>query len=185
MKIKFRLAYLAMCYCMIHSQILLANQLDPEFTTRRRILLSMDTLFRPALNSEGFLLIKSSELEILKDQIQAQFNFLEAEVKLTSKFKVDSIQQAPTALGENNGGGISSVQNQEKGFDLLYFVLIGLFLITSSILVFVYYRNVKKVKESQTRLAELENEFSTYKSTMVDRERKLMRELIDARNPEE
>jgi hypothetical protein len=52
------------------------------------------------------------------------------------------------------------------------------------ILAFVYYRNLKKVKESQTRLAELENEFSSYKSTMIDRERKLMRELIDARKPE-
>jgi hypothetical protein len=129
----------------------------------------MDTLFRPALNSEGFLLIKSSELEILKDQIQAQFNFLEAEVKLTSKFKVDSIQQAPTTFIENTGAGISPVQNQEEGgFDPLYFVLIGLFLFTCSILVVVYYRNVKKVKESQTRLAELENEFSNYKYTIVD-----------------
>jgi len=143
----------------------------------------MDTLFRPALNSEGFLLIKSSELEILKKQIQAQFNFLEAEVNRTSKFKVDSIQQAPTALAGNNGGGRSPVQNQEGGFDQLYFVLIGLFLITCSILVVIYYRNLEIVKESQTRLAELDNEFSTYKSTMIDRERKLMRELIDARKP--
>jgi len=145
----------------------------------------MDTLFKPALNSEGFLVIKSSELEILKNQIQAQFNFLEAEVNRTSKFKVDSIQQAPTALAENNVEGISLVQNHKEGFDQLYFVLIGLFLITCSILIFVYYRNLKKVKESQIRLEELENEFSTYKSTMVDRERKLMRKLIDARNPEE
>jgi hypothetical protein len=169
---------------MIHSQVL-ANQLDPKSTTPRRILLSMDTLFKPALNSEGFLLIKTLELEILKNQIQAQFNFLEAEVNRTSKFRIDSIQQTPTALAENNGGGISPVQNQEEGFDQPYFVLIGLFLITCSILIFVYYRNLKKVKESQIRLEELENEFSTYKSSMVDRERKLMRKLIDARNSEE
>ena len=50
---------------MIHSQVF-ANQFDPESTKRRNILPSMGTLFRPALNSEGFLLIKSSELEILK-----------------------------------------------------------------------------------------------------------------------
>ncbi len=131
-------------------------------------------------------MIKSSELEILKNQIQAQFNFLEAEVNRTSKFKVDSIQKTPITLVENIGSRrISPVQNQEEGgFDPLYFVLIDLFLITCSILIFIYYRNLKKVKESQTRLEELENEFSNYKSTMVDRERKLMRELIYTRKLE-
>ncbi|MFT7203788.1 MAG: hypothetical protein ACI8YP_002269, partial [Algoriphagus sp.] len=105
-------------------------QLDPESTTPRRILLSMDTLFRPALNSEGFLLIKSYELEILKKQIQAYFNFLEVEVNRTSKFELDSIQQAPTTFIENTGAGISPVQNQKGGFDPLYLVLVSFFLIT-------------------------------------------------------
>jgi hypothetical protein len=149
----------------------------------------MDTLFVPSTNSEGFLVIKSSEYEKLKKQIKAQFEFLESEVNRSNKLGRDSIQQVSTTLEENTGNSseideLTTIQNQEGAFDQLYPILIGFFLITCSILIFVYFTNLRKVKESQTRLADLENEFSNYKSTMIDRERKLMRDLIDARKPE-
>ena len=112
------------------------------------------------------------------------------EVNRATKAEPDLIQQVPSTLEENTGNSsaveeLMPIQNQEAGFDQLYPILIGFFLITCSILIFVYFTNLKKVKESQTRLADLEDEFSNYKSTMIDRERKLMRDLIDAQNSEE
>jgi preprotein translocase subunit SecG len=78
-------------------------------------------------------------------------------------------KQVPKTISQN---GIS---NQ------LYLVLAGFFLLVSVILAYIYLRNQKKVEEFKNRLIDVENEFSNYKSTMIDRERKLMRELIDAR----
>jgi hypothetical protein len=170
MKIKFWIAYMAVFYTMFLSQVS-ANQMRPENTNPMRIMLAMDTLFKPAPKSEGLLVIETSELEMLRKLIQDQFDFLEAEVNRTSMLGKDSIQQVPRTLEENTEAieEITPVQNQEAGFNQHYLLLIGFFLITCLILGFLYFSNLKKVNESQTRLTELENEFSDYKSTMIDR----------------
>lgn len=186
MKIKFWLVFLAISFTMFEPQVW-AKQISPESTTPRRILLSMDTLFKPASNSDGFLVVKSSDLEILKKQIQEQFDLLESKANETSKLVNDNTPVTPSTQIENtvSSGEVLSIKNQEGGFDQLYVIIIGFFIVSCLILIVVYYSNLKKVKESKIRLADLENEFSDYKSTMIERERKLMRDLIDARNKEE
>jgi len=65
----------------------------------------------------------------------------------------------------------------------VYLILTGFFIVCPAwFWAFVYYRNLKKSKTSpQTLLAELENEFSSYKfHQLIDRSEKLMRTWIDA-----
>jgi len=185
MKVQFWLHLFAVCSLMSYSESY-AQQPNQNVQSLNKILVSMDTLFKPAANSEGFLIIRSQDLDVVKKQILAEVKLMQADVKGGRSLPMDSINQTSASLenvGNQDSKKVSQI-SQDDNSNQVYLILTGFFIVACLILAFVYYRNLKKVKESQTRLAELENEFSSYKSTMIDRERKLMRELIDARKPE-
>jgi preprotein translocase subunit SecG len=179
MKVQFWLHLLAF-YLFMSCSTSFAQQPKQNDQSIERILVFMDTLFSPAANSEGFLIIKLQDLDVLKKQIQLEVKSLQASVADERSLSKDSTTQS-SALLENTRKQVPKTISQNGISNQLYLVLAGFFLLVSVILAYIYFRNQKKVEEFKNRLIDVENEFSNYKSTMIDRERKLMRELIDAR----
>jgi hypothetical protein len=182
MKVQFWLHLLAF-YLFMSCSTSFAQQPKQNDQSIERILVFMDTLFSPAANSEGFLIIKLQDLDVLKKQIRLEVKSLQDDVTDERSLSKDSTTQT-SALLENTRKQVPKTISQisQNGIsNQLYLVLLGFLLLVSVILAYIYFRNQKKVKEFKNRLIDVENEFSNYKSTMIDRERKLMRELIDAR----
>jgi hypothetical protein len=161
-----------------------ANRADQ---TVKKIYVAMDTLFKPAANADGFFVMSSQDLTFLKNQIKVEINSIQLPAPEKISAVNDTISQLPEPI-ENSDYQLpeeefSTFQTAE--FAQVYLILAAFFLFACLVLFFVYAKNLKKVKESEIRVVDLENEFSNYKSSMIDRERKLMRDLIDARKLEE
>jgi hypothetical protein len=151
-----------------------------------------DTIFRSAVNSPGYLVVKKSDWEAYKklwnDSITSQVKRLESE-RVAVRRKLDSLNKAsilPTqALNQQEPSDSSDSVESSDSSAQLNPVLLGillLFLVANGLgLFFFFLRKNKGMKDQNERLNLLENELSDYKTASIQRERKLMRELIDTR----
>jgi hypothetical protein len=151
-----------------------------------------DTIFRSAVNSPGYLVVKKSDWEAYKklwnDSITSQVNRLESE-RVAVQQKLDSLNKASTlptqALHQQEPSDRSDSDESPESSAQLNPVLLAillLFLVANGLgLFFFFLRKNKGMKDQNERMKLLENELSEYKTASIQRERKLMRELIDAR----
>lgn len=152
-----------------------------------------DTIFRSAVNSPGYLVVKKSDWEAYKklwnDSITSHVERLELE-RVAVQRRIDSINKSsilPTqTLNQQEPSDRSdSVESSDRSAQLnpVLLGIILLFLVTNGLgLFFFFLRKNKGMKDQNERLNLLENELSDYKTASIQRERKLMRELIDTRH---
>lgn len=137
----------------------------------------LDTLFQPAINSPDYLVIKKSEWngikELFIESIKAQeTQFMQREI---DRMMVDSTEHVKTSK-------ILPIEKSEAATNnpllLLLIPLIGY----AAFITFKLYAQRERVKLNQDILDQTEKEFQKHKKSSVERERKLMRELIDTKN---
>lgn len=146
-----------------------------------------DTIFRKATNSPGYLVVKKDDWDRLRkiwsDSLRMNNDLLQIE-KTKYLSKLDSIQQIPSPANrseiEKEQTAIDSTSSDSKtlllGLGLLFFVLYG------GIITFRLYSQNSGLKFQSERVDQLEKDFNQHKKNSIDRERKLMRELIDTQN---
>jgi hypothetical protein len=139
------------------------------------------------------LVVKKSEWEAYKrlwnDSITSQIQRLESERGAVQQ-KLDSLNKAtslPTqAINQQVPSDSSDSVESSDSSAQLNPVLLGillLFLVSNGLgLFFFFLRKNKGMQDQNERLNLLENELSDYKTASIQRERKLMRELIDTRH---
>ena len=146
-----------------------------------------DSIFKVAVNSPGYLVVKKSDWEALKkawnDSVNTKLEKLEAQQSAVNR-KMDSLQRIPVPQDQTLDLP-ESPEKSDADFEVGP-VLIGvllLFLLGNGLgLVLFFSRKTKGIKDQNERLKLLENELSEYKTASIQRERKLMRELIDTRH---
>ncbi len=145
------------------------------------VIQSMDTLFQPAANSSGYFIIRNSDLERLKKDITTV---------ISEKLSVQSpqaIERIDTVYIEKEGlqATSSELAGIATDYTWLWIITTIIFMLACVILAFLNSRNRKQTKDSIDRLANLQTDFDRHKMNSIERERKLMRELIDARSGQE
>jgi len=79
----------------------------------------------------------------------------------------------------------SNAATRSSDYSTLWMIAALLFMVISLVLLVIGFKSRRTMKDSLDRLNTLEADFERHKTNSVNRERKLMRELIDARNVEE
>jgi len=146
-----------------------------------------DTIFRQAKNSPGYIVAKKSDWDRLKaiwtDSLSAQQKIIEEERKLM-KTKIDSVQQRSTneepaeVLEQSTDNQAESSNNMV----LIFVPILLLLFIYGAAVTFRLLNHTTNQKSQAEQLVHLESDLLQHKKASIERERRLMRELIDTRN---
>ena len=140
----------------------------------------IDSLFSPAANSSDYLIIRDVDLENLKAEISN--TFLEKSQSQNTAY-VSSAE--PVNLTPANVVSSSfSAEEKSQNYNFLWILATIVLFAVCLILVYLNSKNRLQMIDSIDRLKTLEGDFEQHKKASVDRERKLMRDLIDARSME-
>jgi hypothetical protein len=149
--------------------------------------IASDTIFRKASNSPGYLVVKKADWDRLRkiwsDSLRMNKDLLQAE-KIKYLSKLDSIQQIPPAANlpeiEKEQATVDSTSPDSTtlllGLGLVFFVLYG------AVITFQFISQRSGRKSHVERLELIEEDFNRHKKNSIERERKLLRELIDTQN---
>jgi hypothetical protein len=146
-----------------------------------------DSIFRVATNTPDYLVVKKSDWNqlklILSDSLKKQQEFIDSE-KQSIQTLLDSLKQQ-TQINQPENRIENDSHEAGLGFQInpLAVTIPSVALFIYGIVITLLFFNQKKEQKSQVeRLKNLEIEINNYKKASIDRERKLMRELIDTRN---
>lgn len=144
-----------------------------------------DTIFRQASNSPGYLVVKKADWDRLRkvwtDSLKQNEELLIREQKKYNA-KIDSIEQIvdpakiPDSKPVNNPTNPSDFTIPILGFSL------GLLIIYGAVITIKLLSQKIGLKSQIERLDQLEKDLEQQKRNSIERERKLMRELIDTQN---
>lgn len=144
-----------------------------------------DTIFRQSSNSPGYLVVKKADWDRLRkvwtDSLKQNEELLIREQKKYNA-KIDSIEQIvdpakiPDSKPVNNPTNPSDFTIPILGFSL------GLLIIYGAVITIKLLSQKIGLKSQIERLDQLEKDLEQQKRNSIERERKLMRELIDTQN---
>jgi hypothetical protein len=180
---------LLFAFCLYHRSL---AQSQPK-TETQKFLDSLNMVFAQkfsnASNSNNFKIINDSDLKLLKNNIINKFNQQNQELaSLTNelKYRIDSIQHlkemSELLILENKA--LKQPDPKAYLFNLrldtviyagIIFVLA--LIIGYQLLFFLKYR--KECRESREIYHTIDRDFESYKKNTIERERKLLREIID------
>lgn len=149
-------------------------------------------IFLPASKSQGYYVVESSRLDTFLDVLDDSLSFNTfqlVELKQTIKSKQDSLELFSVKLKEANTL-TSRLKLETENIEIFGFfinkmllVLITLISLTAAIYsIFQFIIKSLEIKPLKTALEDKETEIAELKRISVERERKLMRELIDVKN---
>jgi hypothetical protein len=147
----------------------------------KNIIQSMDTLFRPAANSTNFSVINNSDLEQLKVGINSALASKVNGKVPVSILRVDTVYLESKVSQDSPSNAAAGLSD----YSTLWMIAALLFMVISLVLLVMGFKSRRTMKDSLDRLNTLEADFERHKTNSISRERKLMRDLIDARNVEE
>lgn len=147
----------------------------------KNIIQSMDTLFRAATNSTNFRVISNSDLEQLKARINSALASKVNGKAPVSILRVDTVYLESKVSQESPSNAVAGLSD----YSILWMVAALLLIVISLVLLVMGFKSRRTMKDSLDRLNTLESDFERHKTNSINRERKLMRDLIDARNVEE
>lgn len=146
-----------------------------------------DTIFRKAANSPGYLVVKKTDWDRLRkiwsDSLRMNSDLLQNErTKYLSK--LDSIQQISSAAN------LLKIEKKQTTADSTFLdsttLWLGLglviFILYGGIITFRLYSQNYGLKSQSERVDQLEKDLNQNKKNSIERERKLLRELIDTQN---
>lgn len=145
-------------------------------------LTAFDTIFRNAVNSPGYVVARKDQINDLKNYLEKerseQIKSLELKQKeltrlqtsMDSVIKIVTVEKPEPVLSKSN---ISSTV-------LIVIVFVLLLLLTALFL--KGFNEKKELKEGRDSYQNLVAEFDLHKKNAIERERKLMRKVIDLQN---
>jgi hypothetical protein len=158
-----------------------------QFALEPKVSPEMDSIFKPASNSTGYLVVKESDLynwiQVWNDSLESNQLLIENE-RLIVQLMIDSLQNG-VLVSRDEMEFTSAKAESSSRFVIItsWFNWVGLFFIFYGLWItirfFTQYRNFKLQIE---QIKELDLLFASHKRSSIERERKLMRELIDTRN---
>lgn len=145
-------------------------------------------------NFQEYKVVKRTNLDQLKSNILDSMRTMRAEVgdlKLLIVSEKDSIKnlnttlaQAETekqeAIAEKDNFSFLGMGIHKAVYSSMMWILVAALAGALAIFSFQYFTSFKKIKKAQKDLAEIQEEFDNHRKNMLDRERKLKRELVDA-----
>jgi hypothetical protein len=164
-------------------------KLSPKFSDNVSIL--FEEMFFPAANSSNHYIVSEKDLNRLKIIVQSQSDSTDVIVKsllenYQSKkdsldYSIKAVDSLNLMLSEKLMVESKSYQSKQASTFGNYFLITILF-ISLIFMIMMYFKLKEKYKYSFEYLIEVEKNFDTHKKTSIERERKLLRELIDLKN---
>ena len=153
-----------------------------------------DYVYSVSNNFQEYKVVKRTNLDQLKSNILDSMRTMRTEVgdlKLLIVNEKDSIKNLNAILATAETEKLAAIAEKDnfsflgmgihKGvYSSMMWVLVAVLAAALAIFSFKYFTSFKKIKKAQKDLAEVQEEFDTHRKNMLDRERKLKRELVDA-----
>ncbi|MDP2039566.1 MAG: hypothetical protein Q8S14_00970 [Algoriphagus sp.] len=155
------------------------------FSTPETSLEVADTIFRRATNSPGYLVVKEADWDRLKkvwkDSFKQKEELLNQEQKKFNA-KVDSLQQIEASTNHQEPSPKSDNNTTNTSDFTIPILALGILIIYGTVTTIKLISQKIGVKTQIERLYQLEKDLELHKRNSIERERKLMRELIDVQN---
>jgi hypothetical protein len=153
-----------------------------------------DYIYNSSNNFQEYKVVKQTNLDRLKSNILDSMRTMRSEVgdlKLLIVSEKDSINNLKTllasaeaekqeAIAEKDNFSFFGIGIQKSVYSSLMWLLVAILGGALAIFTFQYFTSFKKIKKAQKDLMEVQEELENHRKTMLERERKLKRELIDA-----
>lgn len=153
-----------------------------------------DYIYSVSNNFQEYKVVKQTNLDQLKSNILDSMRTMRTEVgdlKLLIMNEKDSIKNLNTilitaetekqeAIAEKDNFSFLGMGIHKEVYSSIVWILVFVLAGALAIFSFQYFTSFKKIKKAQKDLAEVQEEFDNHRKTMLDRERKLKRELVDA-----
>ncbi|MEB2782552.1 hypothetical protein U3A58_19340 [Algoriphagus sp. C2-6-M1] len=153
-----------------------------------------DYIYSVSNNFQEYKVVKQSNLDQLKSHILDSMRTMRTEVgdlKLLLVSEKDSVKNLNTilataeaekqeAIAEKDNFSFLGMGIHKAVYSSMMWILVAVLAGALAIFSFQYYSSFRKIKKAQKDLAEVQEEFDNHRKNMLDRERKLKRELVDA-----
>jgi hypothetical protein len=176
MRVVLKVQIIAICI------ILSFNQAYSQSPLNKSEISAFDTIFRAAANSPGYVVANKEQVNSLKKYLEKerseQIKSLELKQKELNRLQtaMDSIMKAATV---EKPAPVLAKTNATSSVLVVVVVALILLLITVFLKSF---SNIKELKEGKDSYQNLVIEFDLHKKNAIERERKLMRKVIDLQN---
>lgn len=153
-----------------------------------------DYIYNTSNNFQEYKVVKRTNLDKLKSNILDSMRTMRSEVgdlKLLIVNEKDSIKNLKTllataetekqeAIAEKDNFSFLGIGIQKSVYSSMMWILVAVLAGALAIFAFQYFGSFKKIKKAQKDLIDVQEELENHRKTMLERERKLKRELIDA-----
>ncbi|SFU10389.1 hypothetical protein SAMN04489724_3998 [Algoriphagus locisalis] len=145
-------------------------------------------------NFQEYKVVKRTNLDQLKSNILDSMRTMRTEVgdlKLLIVNEKDSINNLNSILETAEAEKLAAIAEKDNFtflgmgihkavYSSMMWILVAVLAGALAIFSFQYFTSFKKIKKAQKDLADVQEEFDNHRKNMLDRERKLKRELVDA-----
>ncbi len=145
-------------------------------------------------NFQEYKVVKRTNLDQLKSNILDSMRTMRTEVgdlkglivsekdsiKNLNSILVTAETEKHEAIAEKDNFSFLGMGIHKAVYSSFMWILVGVLASALAIFSFQYFSSFKKIRKAQKDLAEVQEEFDNHRKNMLDRERKLKRELVDA-----
>ncbi len=153
-----------------------------------------DYIYNSSNNFQEYKVVLRTNLDQLKSNILDSMRTMRSEVGDLKQLIVsekDSIKNLKStlataesekleAIAEKDNFSFLGMGIQKSVYSSLMWILVAVLAGALAIFTFQYFSSFKKIRKAQKDLVEVQEELENHRKTMLDRERKLKRELVDA-----
>ncbi|MFC5625437.1 hypothetical protein [Algoriphagus winogradskyi] len=190
------LLFLIITFFITHPSLIFAQEASEDSGSLESgtIDSQFDYIYSVSNNFQEYKVVKRSNLDQLKANILDSMSTMRTEVgdlKLLIANEKDSINNLNTILATAETEKLAAIAEKDnfsflgigihKGvYSSMMWILVAVLAGALAIFSFQYFTSFKKIKKAQKDLAEVQEEFENHRKNMLERERKLKRELVDA-----
>ncbi|SFA74853.1 hypothetical protein [Algoriphagus aquimarinus] len=145
-------------------------------------------------NFQEYKVVKRTNLDQLKSNILDSMRTMRSEVgdlkglivsekdsiKNLKSILVTAETEKQEAISEKDNFSFLGMGIHKAVYSSFMWILVAVLASALAIFSFQYFSSFKKIRKAQKDLAEVQEEFDNHRKNMLDRERKLKRELVDA-----
>ena len=158
------------------------NHALSQSQTADKKLSAFDTIFKPAVNSPGYVVASKDQVNLLKEFFQ---NEISNQVKITQIKEKEIYQLTSLADSLRKIKSLESPTSLPSTKSYISSILISIVVVLLFTLIGLFFRGFKtrkELKDGKDSYFNLEKEFDLHKRNAIERERKLMRKVIDLQN---
>ena len=147
------------------------------------ILYAFDSIFKTAQNSPAYVVASKSDINSLKQSLKTERDSLYIKLQVQEK-QLSQLKSAPAPVkAQSEKVEVTTAAVATDSPNYLMFQLVIALLVGVVIYFFMKDFSIKKeVKEAKDSYKNLVSEFDEHKKKAIERERKLMRKVIDLQN---